>query len=141
MHMLYAFLAAVFSAISVILAKLGFQSGNQLESTFETTLRMFFTFLILFVILIVKGINVQDFKNIQPIDWVYIILSGVSFGISSFFFYLALSKGDSAIILALDRSSLVLTAILGIILLGEALTISKIIGVFLILIGILILNM
>lgn len=141
MHILYALLAAVFSAISIILAKLGFQSGNQLESTFETTLRMFFTFLILFVILILKGISVQDFKNIQPIDWVYIILSGISIGISSFFFYLALSRGDSAIILALDRSSLVLTAVLGIILLGEALTISKILGIFLILIGILILNM
>lgn len=141
MYVIYALLSAFFTAITVIIAKLGTLNNNESEPTIEATLRMLFSFLMLFFILFIKeGINIDYIKNISISNWLYIALSGISFGISSFFFYLALSKGDSTLIVALERSSVLLVAILGMIFLGEALTLQKIIGIALIMFGVIILS-
>lgn len=141
MHIIYALLSAFFAAITVIIAKIGTLNNNQSEPTIEATLRMLFSFLMLcFILFIKEGINVDYIKNISISNWLYIAFSGIFFGISSFFFYLALSKGDSSLIVALERSSLILVAILGVIFLGETLTIQKIIGIVLIMFGIIILS-
>ena len=141
MSIIYALLAGLFSSITAILAKLGVESGAKVDPILETTIRFLFSFITLvFILLLSTHRSKADFTEITGIDWFYIILSGIAFGISSAFFYLSLDTGETSIVVAIERMSIVLTLILSIMFLGEHFTIPKAIGISCIVLGVLILN-
>lgn len=51
--------------------------------------------------------------------WLFIVLSGLASGLSSFCFFRALKQGDASLVVPVDRLSLLMVALVGFAFLGE----------------------
>ncbi|NMA65229.1 MAG: EamA family transporter, partial [Clostridiaceae bacterium] len=79
--------------------------------------------------------NQSDLKNIDRKSWVFLILSGVSTGLSWLCYYRALQTGEASIVVPIDKLSIVLTVAFSRIFLGEKLSGKGLIGLILITTG------
>lgn len=70
------------------------------------------------------------------VDVIWAILSGIAGSLGVLFFYFALARGEATRVVAITAAYPLVTAILAFIILREAFTISKIIGLFFALLGI-----
>jgi transporter family protein len=124
---LYAVLAALFASLVAIFGKIGV---SQVDSTLATTLRAW----VLTIFLTLFALALNKFPGVQNLDGKaikFIILSGLSGGISMLFYFLALKSGPTTPVAALDRSSLAFVLILSALFLGEGLTIKTALAVIL----------
>ena len=71
-------------------------------------------------------------------SWIFLILSGLSTGISWLCYYRALQIGDASKVVPIDKLSIVITLVLACIFLHENFTVKSLIGCILIGIGTLI---
>lgn len=114
----WAFLSAIFAALTAIFAKIGV-SG--LPSDYVTLLR---TCVVLAVLaLIVAGTG--QWQNPAHVSWrtlAAIALSGLATGASWLCYFRALKLGDASRVAPLDKLSVVLVAIFAAIFLGERLS-------------------
>ena len=127
----WAFLSAIFAALTAIFAKIGV-SG--LPSDYVTLLR---TCVVLAVLaLIVAGTG--QWQNPAHVSWrtlAAIVLSGLATGASWLCYFRALKLGDASRVAPLDKLSVVLVAIFAAIFLGERLSAVNWTGVALIAAG------
>jgi transporter family protein len=79
--------------------------------------------------------NSFKFSDLNGKEWLFIVLSGVAGALSWLFYFYALQNGKTTSVVALDRLSIVFTAIFAYFLLSEKLSIQEIIGVILMTIG------
>ena len=134
MWIFYAFCSALFASLVAIFSKIGLKD---IDSTFATTIRAIVMALFLFVIALSFG-KFKDFSFslFESKAWFYIILSGIAGALSWLFYFYALKYGSATAVSAIDRLSIVFVAILATIFLSESITIYKILGVFLVAIGV-----
>ena len=118
MSIMLALLAALFAALTSILAKIGI---NNVNSNLATAIR---TFVVLFMAYSVVRITGQwdVLYNIPIKAWVYIILSGITTGLSWLCFFKAIQIGDVSKVVPIDKSSVVITILLSFIILKEPMT-------------------
>lgn len=127
----WALLSAAFAALTAIFAKVGIENIN---SDFATLIRTC-------VILLVLGGIVAATGQFQPIDtissktWLFLVLSGLATGASWIAYFRALKIGQAAQVAPVDKLSVVLVAIFGVMFLGEKLTLPNWLGVALIMSG------
>lgn len=129
----YALIGAVCASLGTIFAKYGLKG---VDSNLLTSVRGIVMALVVTVAALSLG--KLDWSSMQAItskQWLYIILSGAGGALSWLFFYYALSNGPVMGVTVIDKLSLVLTAILAIILLGEKITLSSCIGLALVVAG------
>lgn len=125
MWLLLAFLSAIFAGATAILAKIGIKNVNSNVATaIRTVVILLFSWLMVFVV----GSQAEIY-DIAPKALAFLILSGLSTGASWLCYFKALQLGDVNKVAPIDKSSTVLTMILALIFLGEALTAYKIIGI------------
>lgn len=129
MWIIYALLSAFFAGIVSILAKIG---GEKIDSTVMTALRTMVVLLFAWLMVFVVG-SANEMGGIDKKSLLFLILSGLATGGSWLCYFKALQIGDVNKVVAVDKSSTVLTMILSMIFLGEAFTIKK--GIAMILIG------
>lgn len=133
MWILYAFISAVFASLTAIFGKIGLK---EVDSTLATTVRSFIMagFLLLTAIALKKfqGFSVNSFSNKE---WLFVALSGIAGALSWLFYFYALKNGDTTIVSAIDRLSIVFVVIFAGFILGEGFTLYKILGVLLIALG------
>ena len=110
-----ALLSAVFGAMSTLLIK---QFVKRTDSTFATALRTGVVLLIAWVIAW-QGGTLEKMQAISRRCILYIILSGVSTALSWLFYYRALSRGDADKIMAIEKSSILVTLSIAILAFGE----------------------
>ena len=114
----WAFLSAIFAALTAIFAKIGVSS---LPSDYVTLLR---TCVVLAVLaLIVAGTG--QWQNPAHVSWrtlSAIALSGLATGASWLCYFRALKLGDASRVAPLDKLSVVLVAIFAAVFLGERLS-------------------
>ena len=118
MWILFAFGSAFFAGITAILAKCGIRKT---DSTVATAVRTIVVLLFSWLMVFVAGAW-QPLSTIDGRSLLFLALSGVATGASWLCYFRALQTGEVNRVAAVDKSSTVLTMLLGLILLGEALT-------------------
>ena len=127
----WALLSAVFAALTAILAKVGVQDIN---SDFATFVRTIVVLLALAAILGVTG-QYQRLDSVPLRSYLFLILSGLATGASWMCYFRALKLGNASLVAPIDKLSVVLVALLGVMFLGEKLLLRNWAGIMLIAIG------
>jgi bacterial/archaeal transporter family protein len=128
---LWALLSAAFAALTAIFAKVGVENVNSDFATFIRTI----------VILIALGAILVATRQWQPVgsvsgrSYLFLILSGLATGGSWVCYFRALKLGDAARVAPIDKLSVVLVALFGVLFLGERLSGTNWLGVLLIAVG------
>ena len=107
MWMLYAVLAAVFAALTSILAKMGI-SG--VESNLGTAIRTGVVLIMAWVIVFARGKQTQ-LKSIDKKELLFIGLSGIATGASWLCYYYAIQNGEVSVVVPIDKLSIIVTVI------------------------------
>ncbi|MCL2362646.1 MAG: EamA family transporter [Defluviitaleaceae bacterium] len=117
MWLLYAIGAAVFAALTTILAKIGIKDvDSHLATAIRTVVVLVFAWFMVFV----TG-SVGEIWDIRGHTWVFLLLSGLATGGSWLCFFRALKLGDVNKVIPIDKSSTILTMVLAFIFLREPL--------------------
>lgn len=127
----WAVLSAVFAALTAIFAKVGVENIN---SDFATFIRTIVILMTLAMILFATG-QFQSPGSVTPRTYVFLVLSGLATGASWICYFRALKIGEAAKVAPIDKLSVVLVAIFGVIFLGERLSAPNWLGVALIAAG------
>jgi transporter family protein len=125
---LWAVLAAIFAALTAIFAKVGVDGVG---ADFATFIRTVVIMLALGAILLGTG-QWQSLGSIAGRSWLFLVLSGLATGGSWLCYFRALKLGDAARVAPIDKLSVVLVAIFGVVFLGERLSAANWLGVALI---------
>lgn len=127
----WALLSAVFAAMTAIFAKIGIEN---IDSDFATLIRTGVIIVVLAGIVLALG-KFQPLDIISGKTWLFLVLSGLATGASWLAYFRALKLGQAAEVAPIDKLSVVLVAIFGVLFLGEKLTVQSWIGVGLIALG------
>ena len=127
----WALLSAAFAALTAIFAKVGV---GPVGSDYATFLRTLVIVAVLAAILTVTG-GWQAPRSIPPGAALFLVLSGLATGASWLCYFRALKLGDAARVAPIDKLSVVLVAVFGVVFLGETLTLPNWLGVGLIAAG------
>jgi transporter family protein len=127
----WALLSAVFAALTAIFAKIGVENVN---SDFATFIRTIVILIVLGAILAATR-QFQSFSTISGRSYLFLILSGMATGGSWVCYFRALKLGDAARVAPIDKLSVVLIAVFGVLFLKEHLSFPNWIGVSLIALG------
>ena len=125
---LWAVLSAVFAALTAIFAKIGVENVNSDLATFVRTI----------VVVVVLGLIVlatRQFQNPAEISgrtYLFLVLSGLGTGASWLCYFRALKLGNASQVAPIDKLSVVLVAVFGVLFLGEKLSMVNWLGVLLV---------
>jgi transporter family protein len=114
----WAVLSAIFAALTAIFAKVGVENVNSDLATFIRTI----------VVVCVLGLIVygtRQFQNPTEISgrtYLFLVLSALGTGASWLCYFRALKLGNAAQVAPIDKLSVVLVAVFGVIFLGERLS-------------------
>ncbi|MGB9116692.1 EamA family transporter [Bradyrhizobium sp.] len=128
---IWALLSAVFAALTAIFAKIGVEDINSDLATFIRTVVVLISFAL---ILFATG----QFANPGPISqrsWIFLVLSGLGTGASWLCYFRALKLGPATLVAPIDKLSVVLVALFGVIFLGERSSLNGWLGIVLIAAG------
>lgn len=131
MWLIFAIGSAFFAGITSILAKCGIQKT---DSTVATAIRTIVVLIFSWLMVVITG-TIGEISSIQGKTLLFLILSGLSTGASWLFYFRAIQIGNINKVVAIDKSSTVLTILLALIFLGEGISVGKLIAVLLIGIG------
>ncbi|MGO4439931.1 EamA family transporter [Rhizobium sp. RAF56] len=131
----WAILSAAFAALTAIFAKIGVAGVN---SDLATLIRTLIIVVVLAAIVAATG-QWQPPSTISGKTWLFLGLSGMATGASWLAYFRALKLGDAARVAPIDKLSIVLVAVFGVIFLGEKLHLVNWLGVALIASGALLL--
>jgi transporter family protein len=127
----WAFLAAIFAALTAVFVKLGVQTINSDLATFLRTL----------VVAVALGGLVWatgKFETLSGVDgrtWVFLVLSGLATGASWLCYFRAMQLGDASRVAPVDKLSVVFVAVFAALFLGEKLSVTGWAGVSMIAAG------
>ena len=133
----WAILSAIFAALTAIFAKVGIEDIN---SDFATFIRTIVILCVLGGIILVTR-QYQSLSTISAKSLVFLILSGLATGASWLCYFRALKLGDASQVAPVDKLSVVLVAIFGVIFLSEKLSAMNWSGIALITVGALLVAM
>ena len=110
-----AVLSAVFAGLTAILAKCGIRkTSSNLATALRTIVVLIFSVIMVFVV----G-SQQTIKEIAPVSWIFLVLSGLATGASRMCYFKALSIGDVNKVVPIDKSSTILSVLLAILIFNE----------------------
>lgn len=114
----WAVLSAVFAALTAIFAKVGVENVN---SDFATLIRTIVILVVVAGLLAASG-QFQPLGSISGRTYGFLVLSGMATGASWLCYFRALKLGDAARVAPIDKLSVVLVAVFGVVFLGERLS-------------------
>jgi bacterial/archaeal transporter family protein len=127
----WALLSAVFAALTAIFAKVGVENVN---SDLATFIRTIVVLLALGCLLAATG-QFQAPGTISSRSYLFLVLSGLGTGASWLCYFRALKLGEASKVAPIDKLSVVLVAVFGVMFLGERLSTPNWLGVALIAVG------
>ena len=128
---IWAVLSAVFAALTAIFAKVGVES---IDSDIATFLRTIVVLVSLALILFATG-KFAEPGPISPKSWIFLLLSGLGTGASWLCYFRALKLGPATLVAPIDKLSVVLVALFGVVFLGERPSLQGWLGIALIAAG------
>ncbi|MDG2942822.1 EamA family transporter [Exercitatus varius] len=133
--LIFAFGSAFFAGLTAILGKLGVEGMNSNLATFIRTIVIFFV-----IGAIITARNEWQLpQHIAAKPLTFLILSGIATGLSWLCYYRALQLAPASWVAPIDKLSVVIAIVLGVVLLGEAVSLKLVIGSLLICSGVLVL--
>jgi transporter family protein len=133
----WALLSAVFAALTAIFAKIGVENIN---SDFATLIRTVIIVVVLAAIVVGTG-QIQSLDTISTRTYVFLTLSALATGASWLCYFRALKMGDAARVAPVDKLSVVMVAVFGVVFLGEKLSGSNWLGILFIGLGVVLLTL
>ena len=133
--LIWAVLSAVFAALTSILGKIGI-SG--VDSTLGTAIRTFVVLIMAWVVVFVTKSR-NSIKSITSKTLGFLVLSGITTGLSWLCYYRALQDGPASVVVPIDKLSILVTVIFSYAVLKEKLTKRAFIGLILLVCGTLLL--
>ena len=131
MWFLFAFLSAVFAALTSVLAKIGVDGVNSnLATAIRTVIVLVMAWGMVFLTNAQSGIT-----EISRKSWIFLTLSGLATGASWLCYYRALQIGEASKVVPVDKLSVVITLVLAFVFLHEQFTAKSLIGCVIIGIG------
>ena len=128
MWVLFAFLSAIFAALTSILAKVGIEGVNSnLATAIRTVVVVVMAWGMVFLTHAQSGLS-----SIGTKSWVFLILSGLATGASWLCYYRALQIGQASKVVPIDKLSVIITLVLAFVFLHEDFTMKSLIGCILI---------
>lgn len=110
--------SAFFAALTAIFGKLGVTGINSNLATLIRTIVIFFVT----VGIVSLRHEWQRLDSMTARSWIFLVLSGIATGLSWLCYYRALQLGPVTKVAPIDKLSVVLTVLLGVIVVGETLT-------------------
>lgn len=127
----WALLSALFAALTAILAKIGVEG---VDPDFATLFRTLVVAAVLgFLLVLTERARIPTGTSWR--SWIFLVLSGLATGASWLCYFRALRLGDAARVAPVDKLSVVLVAVVGVLALGEHLSMRGWIGVVLVAVG------
>ena len=133
--LIWALLSAVFASLTSILGKIGISDVN---STLGTAIRTFVVLIMAWIVVLVTKSG-NGAENITKKDFVFLILSGITTGLSWLCYYKALQDGPASVVVPIDKLSILVTVIFSYAVLKEKLTKKSFTGLILLICGTLLL--
>lgn len=127
----WALLSAAFAALTAIFAKVGVENIGSDLATFIRTIVVVVT---LGLLLAATG-QFQPPGSISQRSYLFLVLSGLGTGASWLCYFRALKLGEAAKVAPIDKLSVVLVAVFGVLFLGERLSAPNWLGIALIAAG------
>jgi transporter family protein len=124
----WAVLSAVFAALTAIFAKVGVEDIN---SDLATLIRTVIVLAALSLILYATG-RLTNPGPIPAKTWLFLLLSGLGTGASWLCYFRALKLGPATLVAPIDKLSVVLVALFGVVFLGERPSLNGWLGIALI---------
>ena len=135
MWWIYALLSAVFAALTAIFAKVGIKG---VDTDLATAIRTVVILILAWGIAFFRG-GTNTIHTLTRHSILFLVLSGISTGLSWIFYFKALQMGKVSLVAPVDKASVAIAIILSIIFLGETLTLKMAIGATMIIAGTIIL--
>ena len=129
--MIYAVLAALFAALTSILAKVGITG---VESNLGTAIRTAVVLLMAWVIVFTRGKH-KGLKTLDKKELLFISLSGIATGASWLCYYYAIGEGLVSVVVPIDKLSIVVTVAFSYIVFKEKLSKKAFLGLVLMVAG------
>ena len=129
--LVYALLAAVFAALTSVLAKVGIEG---VESNLATAIRTCFVLIMAWVIVVGKG-KLSQVRHIDVRELCFLVASGVATGASWLLFYYAISAGQVSVVVQIDKLSILISIAFAWVVFKECLTPKSGVGLALIVAG------
>ena len=129
--MIFAWLSAIFAALTSILAKVGIQNVN---SNLGTTIRTAVVLVMAWIVVAAKG-KKNVFSGLGGKAFVFIALSAVATAASWLCYYYALQIGDASVVVPIDKLSILAVVLFSRIFLKEKLTAMSSAGLVLLVAG------
>ena len=124
MWMILAILSAVFAALTSILAKVGIEGvSSNLATAIRTCVVLVMAWGMVFLTDAQGGIC-----SISRKSWTFLILSGLATGLSWMCYFHALQIGEASKVIPIDKFSVVISMVLAFLVLGEKVTVTKVLG-------------
>jgi len=120
----YALLSAFFAALTAILSKVGVKGIN---GNVATAIRTFIVLILAWAIVLASG-QLKEIKEINKLNLLFLVLSGIATGLSWIFYFKALETGDISKVAPIDKLSVVFAMVLAFLILKEPFTPQTIIG-------------
>ena len=133
---LLALLVAFIWGINPIMEKLSLVKATPLT---VLTIRFIMTSIVLTIITLYQG-KFYELNNLDSKTYYYIIIPAILAGVGLYIYFIALGKGESSKVVPIIATFPLFTAIYAFLILKESITTPKIIGTFLIVSGLVILN-
>ena len=127
----WAILSAGFAALTAIFGKIGVQDIN---SDFSTLIRTVVILAVLALIVVASGVW-QPLASVSRKTYLFLILSGLATGASWLCYYRALKIGPASGVAPIDKLSVLLVAVFGVVFLGERLEVRNWVGIVMIAAG------
>ena len=134
---IFALASAVFAGLTAFLSKIGVANINSNVATFIRTL-----------VVLVATACILSYRNewqrpqtIEAKTWIFLALSGIATGLSWLCYYRALQLGPVSKVAPVDKLSIVLAIILGIVFLNEKLTWPIVIGGGFVVLGVIVITL
>lgn len=129
--LLFALLSAVFASLTSIFGKMGVEN---VESNLGTAIRTIVVLVMAWAMVFVTG-EQKDLGKIDRKSAFFLLLSGITTGLSWLCYYRALQDGLASVVVPIDKLSILVTIVFSWIVLKEKLTPKAAVGLVLILAG------
>jgi len=129
--LLYAMGAAIFAALTTILAKIGLKNvDSHLATAIRTMVVLVFAWMMVFLV------GSQNYIwQTRGVTWTFLLLSGLAAGASWLCYFRALQLGNVNRVVPIDKSSTIMTMILAFIFLSEPMSVFSFVGMALMAVG------
>ena len=131
MWWIYALLSALFASLTAIFSKLGV---SHINSNLATAIRTVVILILILGIVLFRG-EYKGWENIPKRSLIFLIISGITTGLSWLYYFKALALGPVSQVAVVDKLSVVLTIGIAVLFLGETLSLKMVLGVLLVMAG------